>query len=662
MNSINRFIARIFRGVFPGALAMAFALGSATLPAGAASATYLYQNQQIVFSHLASSNGVAMVGIQDPGLRGLLKTLGAIVTWHPGRRYVLITTAEPEVISFAVGDRNYDVGPVTSQASVAPFARAGDVYLPLDALLHALYLAPKPDGSRTVLQPQLGSIDVRAAGARATLVAHAGAPLAARVVSESANRIVYEFDGVGSTLERHRTIDAGGIRSLEVTTSGSIAAPKTLVTISLASGATHGRVHNSGGNDFEVAFTGASSGAYPRAVARAPASATPMPAPSITPGGSTVTGVMPSAPPATAGPAQVGAVTVAQTSNGSTVAVTISGNATYQWHRLRAPDNRFWIDIQNAQLTVPPSVQAEVNPLLSLRVRQNDPTTVRIALSLVGQNVLAVSPSATGLSITVDNQQVADAAHEGSGSIGAVVSVSEAAPAVTPVPPEDYGQGSPSWKFGPQSTYVPTNPKLIVIDPGHGGSDRGAVRNGTDEATLTLDMAKRLRDILIARGWQVKMTRTTDNDVKGTSTSAEEAKDMGYRNPDAFDLQARDDIANSAGARLLVSIHVNAFINSGPHGTTTYYSKPEDVPLAQYVERDVAANAGTKDDGTVKSHLYVTLHADMPAVLIETAFLSNPDDYALLVSPAWRQKVAEAIADGIDQYTQQYPVQTTGGQ
>ena len=169
---------------------MAFALGSATLPAGAASATYLYQNQQIVFSHLASSNGVTMVGIQDPGLRGLLKTLGAIVTWRPGRRYVLITTAEPEVISFAVGDRNYDVGPVTSQASVAPFARADDVYLPLDALLRALYLAPKPDGSRTVLQPQLGSIDVRAAGTRAKLVAHAGAPLAARVVSESVNRIV----------------------------------------------------------------------------------------------------------------------------------------------------------------------------------------------------------------------------------------------------------------------------------------------------------------------------------------------------------------------------------------------------------------------------------------------------------------------------------------
>ena len=650
MNSINRFIARIFRGVFPGALAMAFALGSATLPAGAASATYLYQNQQIVFSHLASSNGVTMIGIQDPGLRGLLKTLGAIVTWRPGRRYVLITTAEPEVISFAVGDRNYDVGPVTSQASVAPFARADDVYLPLDALLRALYLAPKPDGSRTVLQPQLGSIDVRAAGTRAKLVAHAGAPLAARVVSESANRIVYEFDGVGSTLERHRTIDAGGIRSLEVTTSGSIAAPKTLVTISLASGATHGRVHNSGGNDFEVAFTGASSGAYPNAVARAPASATPMPAPSLTPGASTVSGVQPSAPPAVAGPAQVGAVTVAQTSNGSTVAVAISGNATYQWHRLRAPDNRFWIDIQNAQLTVPPSVQAEVNPLLSLRVRQNDPTTVRIALSLVGQNVLAVSPSATGLSITVDNQQVADAAHEGSGSIGAVLSVSEAAPAVTPVPPEDYGQGSPSWKFGPQSTYVPTNPKLIVIDPGHGGSDPGSERNGTKEATLTLDMAKRLRDILIARGWQVKMTRTTDVDVYQPNDSARD------------ELQARDNIANDAGARLLVSIHVNAFINSGPHGTTTYYSKPEDVPLAQYVERDVATDAGTKDDGTVKSHLYVTLHADMPAVLIETAFLSNPDDYALLVSPAWRQKVAQAIADGIDQYTQQYPVQSTGGQ
>ena len=79
------------------------------------------------------------------------------------------------------------------------------------------------------------------------------------------------------------------------------------------------------------------------------------------------------------------------------------------------------------------------------------------------------------------------------------------------------------------------------------------------------------------------------------------------------------------------------------------------LPDAHFVESHLAAD-GTKDDGIIKSHLYVTLHARMPAVLIETAFLTNPGDYALLTSAAWRQKVAQEIADGIGQYAQAYPV------
>jgi N-acetylmuramoyl-L-alanine amidase len=218
---------------------------------------------------------------------------------------------------------------------------------------------------------------------------------------------------------------------------------------------------------------------------------------------------------------------------------------------------------------------------------------------------------------------------------------------VTPAPPDEYAgaqnSGDTSWKFGPRSNYVPTNPRLIVLDPGHGGSDRGSIHGGVAEADLALDMAKRLREILIARGWQVKMTRETDVDVYAPGDTARE------------ELQARVDVANKAGARLFVSIHANAFINSGPYGTTFYISKPDDVAFARIVETRLAAD-GTKDDGIVKSHLYVTLHTRMPAVLIETAFLSNPSDYALLTSAAWRQKIAQEIADGIGQYAKQYPV------
>ena len=219
---------------------------------------------------------------------------------------------------------------------------------------------------------------------------------------------------------------------------------------------------------------------------------------------------------------------------------------------------------------------------------------------------------------------------------------------MTPAPLEDSSSDTDNgdqsnWKFGPHSSYVPTNPRLIVIDPGHGGSDRGTIHGGVAEADLTLDLAKRLRDILLARGWQVKLTHDTDVDVFAPNDEAHQ------------ELQARVDVANKAGARLFISIHVNAFINSGPYGTTTYISKPDDVAFARIVERSLAAD-GTKDDGIVKSHLYVTLHTKMPAVLVETAFLSNPNDYALLTSPAWRQKVAQELADGIAQYARQYPV------
>jgi N-acetylmuramoyl-L-alanine amidase len=215
---------------------------------------------------------------------------------------------------------------------------------------------------------------------------------------------------------------------------------------------------------------------------------------------------------------------------------------------------------------------------------------------------------------------------------------------VTPAPSDENASGEEgAWKFGHRSDYVPTNPRLIVIDPGHGGSDPGTQHGGASEAALTLDVAKRLRAILIDRGWEVKMTRETDVDVYAPGDSAHD------------ELQARDDIANKAGARAFVSIHANAFINSGPYGTTCYISKPDDVAFARAIETHLAAD-GTKDDGIVKSHLYVTLHARMPAVLIETAFLSNPSDYALLTSSAWRQKVAEEIADGITQYAREYPV------
>ena len=134
----------------------------------------------------------------------------------------------------------------------------------------------------------------------------------------------------------------------------------------------------------------------------------------------------------------------------------------------------------------------------------------------------------------------------------------------------------------------PTNPRLIVIDPGHGGSDRGVVtsrrrrsraRTRHVEATARHSGRARLASSL---------THDTDVDVYQPNDSAHD------------ELQARVDVANHGGARMFVSIHANAFINSGPYGTTVYISKPSDVALARLIERELASD-GTKDDGIVKA-------------------------------------------------------------
>jgi len=89
----------------------------------------------------------------------------------------------------------------------------------------------------------------------------------------------------------------------------------------------------------------------------------------------------------------------------------------------------------------PPIDQNQPDPLISIRVRQVDPNTVRVAISLAGQKQLDVSPSATGLSIDVGRDEIADAVREGSGSIGSTVSANDNAAPVTPAPLS--GEGKP---------------------------------------------------------------------------------------------------------------------------------------------------------------------------------------------------------------------------
>ena len=269
---------------------------------------------------------------------------------------------------------------------------------------------------------------------------------------------------------------------------------------------------------------------------------------------------------------------------------------------------------------------ASGSPVGGLRVHQfaTAPVpVVRVSLSLVSDRRVAVTPAADGLTISVATEDDPNPQRIGMGRVGSGSAGAYAAPA-----PLTAGPAPPA----------AANPRLVVLDPGHGGSDAGAAHNGLVEKDLTLDIARRLRGALVARGWSVRMTRDGDNDVYAANDSAHD------------ELQARCEVANAAGARMFVSIHANSYTSSSLNGTTTYYYKAIDRPLAEAVHRRLILALGTKDDGVRKDNFYVIHHTTMPAILVETAFVSNPGDAALLHSPDFLQRVADAIAEGVGEY------------
>ena len=169
----------------------------------------------------------------------------------------------------------------------------------------------------------------------------------------------------------------------------------------------------------------------------------------------------------------------------------------------------------------------------------------------------------------------------------------------------------------------------IVIDPGHGGKDPGAVGpSGIKEANVNLQVALKVAEKLQKAGLSVKLTRTTDTFV---------------------DLQPRCDIANSWMADYFVSIHCNAASTPQAHGTETYCYKfgGKGEVLAKAIQAELIAATGRANRGVKTANFYVLRCTNMPAVLTEMAFISNPEEERLLASVAYQEKCALAIAKGI---------------
>lgn len=193
--------------------------------------------------------------------------------------------------------------------------------------------------------------------------------------------------------------------------------------------------------------------------------------------------------------------------------------------------------------------------------------------------------------------------------------------------------------------------KVIVLDPGHGGRDPGAVAlDGSFEKIYNLSYTLAAKSALEKEGAKVVLTRSTDRACySGTNR--------------VLELQCRVDVAKKSHANLFISLHNNWSSNKSVRGTETHYNdrNSADYPgvnkypkqskaLAQLVQKEVASAFGSKNRGVISDHLYVTRKNTVPAVLLEIGFLSNRTDLNKIRSASVKTKVANAIAKAVVEY------------
>ncbi|NQS76827.1 MAG: SH3 domain-containing protein [Peptococcaceae bacterium] len=191
-------------------------------------------------------------------------------------------------------------------------------------------------------------------------------------------------------------------------------------------------------------------------------------------------------------------------------------------------------------------------------------------------------------------------------------------------------------------TYIPDiegsyKNKVIAVDAGHGSPDPGAIgKLGTKEKDITIDIAKRVKKLLEARGAKVIMTRSGEAEIG---------------------LYTRTDIANAARANIFVSIHMNANNNAAIGGTSTHVYNGakttrvlESARLAGYIQAELVKTLGLRDIGVMYDNFAVLRTTEMPAVLCELAFISNIPEEKYMNTDGFKNSAAEAIVKGIGRY------------
>ncbi|HZS17665.1 MAG TPA: N-acetylmuramoyl-L-alanine amidase [Candidatus Udaeobacter sp.] len=217
------------------------------------------------------------------------------------------------------------------------------------------------------------------------------------------------------------------------------------------------------------------------------------------------------------------------------------------------------------------------------------------------------------------------------------------------------GRGKPQAAARSPVTPSPSGPfAVVILDPGHGGQDSGAMCGGLLEKDLTLDVARRIDRLLDSEGIATLMTRMGDTYVS---------------------LADRAAVANRTRNCIFVSIHFNEGNKPIASGVETYYAShqisssssvaswlpfvwrplsnapnPESQRLAGFIQEALVARTRAVNRGTQSGQFFVIANVTSPAVLVEGGFLTNKEDISKLASNDYRDQIAAAIADGILQY------------
>jgi N-acetylmuramoyl-L-alanine amidase len=383
------------------------------------------------------------------------------------------------------------------------------------------------------------------------------------------------------------------------------------------------------------------------------------------------------------------------TATGGVIELELDGPVQYREERLYSP-NRIFFDLSKTLATdalKDATLSFESGPIRQVRIGRHPNTMTRVVMDMAdgvrcGSRLASAPPR---LVVTCGSEATAGAAVEpaaapvtpaerpspGATSAAAALSVTavekpaaEAPHTAGPAPAAPSANGRGGFSMARQ---LGLRVGRIVIDAGHGGRDPGAQGPGYTEANLTLDIALRLERLLAKEpGVEVVLTRRTDEYVG---------------------LQERTAIANREGADLFVSIHANASRNRSARGVESYLLNFASTPDAAAVaarenasstltmshlndlvkqialnskldeSRDLArhvqtamvrklrtSNQQVRDLGVKQAPFIVLVGASMPSVLVEVSFLSHTQEGRLLGTGAYRQRIAEALLDGVRRY------------